>query len=415
MKIKSFFALIAAFVFLLTTTHAQVKPGNEELYQSRLAALKSPIDLSYHPEVKKYIDAYLDNPEKTREIIGMSKVYFPMIERLLKARNLPTDMKYLAVALSELDPQAQNPYGATGMWMMMFNVSKMYKLKVNSFVDERKDPKKSTITAVTHFKDLYSIYKQWPLVIAAYAASPVMLNKCIRMAGNSLYFWDLYPYIPENTRDIYPRYIAAAYILNFYRDHGIKPVFPELYSENDSALVNKWLSFQQISATLDIPLEQLRRLNPTFKKDIIPYNVDGYWVYLPKTKGKLFELLKDSVYNPLPKPTEFAPVAIQQAQVDTSQTQAVQSANQASGEENEAPKFDKKRVSYTVKKGDVLADVADWFDVTPKEIKSWNKLKSDKLQRGKKLTIWVKSSKTGYYKRINSMNATQKRKLKKKD
>lgn len=394
--------------------NAQIKPGTEEQYQTRLSVLKSPVDLSYNPQVKKHIDAYLENPEKTREIIGMSKVYFPMIEKALRVKNLPTDLKYFAVALSELDPLSQNPYGATGMWMMMYNVSKMYKLKVNSFVDERKDIRKSTATAVTHFKDLFSIYKQWPLVIASYACSPVMLNKCIRMAGNSLYFWDVYPFIPENTREAYPRFVAAAYIMNYYKEHGIKPVYPDLFNENDSVLVNKWLSFQQISATIDIPLEQLRKLNPVFKKDIIPYNVDGYWIYLPKTKGRLFELLKDTVYNPLPKPTEFAPVAIQQAQTDTTKTPTpTETATQQAP--NETTKFDKKRVSYTVKKGDILSDVADWFDVTPKEIKSWNKLKSDKLKRGQKITIWVKHSKTGYYKRINSMSTQQKKKLKKKD
>ncbi len=408
--------LINFLVFGVCISNAQIKQGSEELYQSRLATLKSPIDLSYHPEVKKYIDAYLENPEKTRELIGLSKVYFPMIERSLRSKNIPTDLKYLAVAISELDPLSQNPYGATGMWMMTYNVSKMYKLKVNSFVDERKDPKKSTQIAVTHFRDLYSIYKQWPLVIASYACSPVMLNKCIRMAGNSLYFWDIYPNIPENTRDVYPRFVAAAYILNFYRDHGIKPVYPELYTENDSALVNKWLSFQQISATLDIPIDQLRKLNPTFKKDIIPYNVDGYWVFLPKTKGKMFELLKDSVYNPLPKPMEFTPVAIQQAPPDTvagpAQTPLTETQK---APEKEEKKFDKKKVFYTVKKGDVIGDVADWFDVTAKEIKSWNKLKGDKLKRGQKLVVWVKSSKTGYYKRINTMSSAQKKKLKRKD
>lgn len=413
---KYWVLLINFLVFGMCVSNAQIKQGSEELYQSRLATLKSPIDLSYHPEVKKYIDAYLENPEKTRELIGLSKVYFPMIERSLRSKNIPTDLKYLAVAISELDPLSQNPYGATGMWMMTYNVSKMYKLKVNSFVDERKDPKKSTQTAVTHFRDLYSIYKQWPLVIASYACSPVMLNKCIRMAGNSLYFWDIYPHIPENTRDVYPRFVAAAYILNFYRDHGIKPVYPELYTENDSALVNKWLSFQQISATLDIPIDQLRKLNPTFKKDIIPYNVDGYWVFLPKTKGKMFELLKDSVYNPLPKPMEFAPVAIQQAPPDTTagntQTQLTETQK---APEKEEKKFDKKKVFYTIKKGDVIGDVADWFDVTAKEIKSWNKLKGDKLKRGQKLVIWVKSSKTGYYKRINTMSSAQKKKLKRKD
>lgn len=418
MKLKAFPVYILCLLSF-SFAFAQQK-GTEEQYMNRLATLRSPIDLSYHPSVKKYIDAYLDNPEKTREIIGLSKFYFPMIERALRNRNVPLDMKYLVVAVSELDPAAQNPAGATGLWMMMYNVSKMYKLKVNSFVDERKDPNKSSAAAASHFRDLYSIYKQWPLAIAAYGCSPVMLNKSIRMSANSMYFWDIYTNIPEPARDLYPRFIAAAYILNFYRDHGIRPVAPDLYTETDSVLVNKWLAFQQISATIDIPIEQLRKLNPIFKKDIIPYNLDGYWIRLPRSKGKLFDLLKDSVYNPLPRPTEFTPVTIQQAPKD-SLSQAVAPATAATpneAESKEAPqekKFDKKRVFYTVKKADILTDVADWFDVTPKEIRSWNKLKSDKLRSGQKLTIWVKSSKTGYYKRINTMSPKQKKALKRKD
>lgn len=409
--------LLVVLLFLCIRGNAQT--GNEQLYIQRLASLKSPVDLTYHPEVKKYIDAYLENPEKTREIIGLSKIYFPMIEKQLRAKNIPIDIKYLAVALSELDPSVQNASGASGIWMMAYNVSKMYKLKVNSFVDERRDPGGSSAVAAAHFKDLYSIYRQWPLVIASYACSPVMLNKCIRMASNSMYFWDLYPYIPEATRDVYPRFVAAAYILNFYREHNINPVYPNLYAETDSALVNKWLSFQQISSTLDIPVEQLRKLNPVFKKDVIPYNLKGYLIRLPKTKGKMFELLKDSVYKPLQSPAEFSPVAIQKTPVDTSsaKTSGPTSASKATKpepQENAEKKFDKKRVYYTVKKGDVLGNIADWFDVTPAEIRSWNKLKSDKLLSGKKLEIWVKSSKTGYYKRINTMTPAQKKKLKHK-
>jgi membrane-bound lytic murein transglycosylase D len=390
---------------------AQVK-SSDELYQARLATLKSPIDFSYHPSVKKYIDAYLENPDRTREIIGLSKVYFPVIERALRARSVTTDMKYLAVAVSELAPSIQNSYGATGMWMMMYNISRMYKVKVNSFVDERRDPVRSSAAAATHFRDLFSIYKQWPLVIAAYGSSPVALNKCIRLAGNSLYFWDLYPLLPEASRDLYPRVVAAAYILNFYREHGIKPVFPELHVETDSVRVNKWLSFQQISATLDIPLDQLRALNPIFKKDVIPYNLDGYWIILPRNKGAQFTLLRDSVYNPLPRPSDFKPIDIRKAETDSASvtTETTSTAHSATDKP-----FDKKRVIYTVKSGDFLLDIADWFDVEVREIKSWNKLKSDRLRRSQKLSIWVKSSKSGYYRQINTMSAKQKLRLKRKD
>lgn len=411
--------ILLGIISILCWVTASVAQNDQVIIQ-RLSTLKSQVELVYSPEVKKHIDAYLANPERTRELIGLSKVYFPMIERSLRAKNVPTDLKYLAVALSELDPQLQTQSGASGIWMMAYNISKMYKLKVNSFVDERKDPHKSSLIAATHFKDLFSIYRQWPLVIAAYTSSPVMLNKSIRMAGNSMHFWDVYPHIPEGTREAYPKFIAAAYICNFYKEHGLKPVQPTLFLECDSVLVNKWLSFQQISNTLDIPVEQLRKLNPVFKKDVIPYNLEGYYIKLPKSKSKNFSLLKDSVYKPLPNPSDFTPVVIQQLPSDTTkayiQNQPVTTAkNKEEDTEKARPTFDKKRVGYTVKKGEILADIADWFDVTPFEIKSWNKLKTDKLRNGQKLVIWVKQSKTGYYKRINTMSASQKKKLKRKD
>lgn len=413
---KKVHTILLGIVLLFTITAFS---QNEQVYIQRLSTLKSQVEMTYNPAVKKHIDAYLANPERTREIIGLSKVYFPMIERSLRAKNVPIDMKYLAVALAELDPLVQAPSGASGIWMMPYNVSKMYKLKVNSYIDERKDPSKSTNVAATHFKDLFSIYRQWSLVIAAYTSSPVMLNKSIRMAGNSMHFWDLYPYIPEGTREMYPKFIAAAYICNFYKDHGIKPAPAALFNETDSAMVNKWLSFQQISNTLDVPVEQLRKLNPTFKKDVIPFTLEGYLVKLPKSKGKQFHLLNDSVYKPVINPGDFAPVAIQRIPGDTpgANNGGVNKSDHTNVNRNEpaTPVFDKKRVYYTVKKGDIMADVADWFDVTPREIKSWNKLKSEKLRSGQKLVIWVKQSKTGYYKRINSMSASQKKKLKRKD
>lgn len=412
--------VLSCLLLFLCGLSSRAQSG-EQLYAQRLSTLKSAVDMSFTPEVKKHIDAYLANPEKTREIIGLSKVYFPLIEKSLRARNIPTDLKYLAFALSDLDPSVQNAAGATGIWLMQYNISKMYKLKVNSYIDERRDPAKSSGVAATHFKDLFSIYRQWPLAIAAYASSPVTLNKAIRMAGNSMNFSDLYGYIPEGNREAYPRFIAAAYICNFYKEHGIKATPPPLITETDSVLVNKWLSFQQIENTIQVPVEQLRKLNPIFKKDVIPYNVDGYLIRLPKNKGKMFSLLADTVYNPLPNPGDFAPVAVQKpaspdsAATGSSPQKSPQSSPGKGSTAQAKPRFDKQRIYYTVKKGDILINIADWFDVTPAEIKSWNKMKSDRLIAGQKLTIWVKQSKTGYYKRIDTMSAAQKKKLKSKD
>lgn len=411
--------------------------AQDQVYIQRLAALRSQTDLIYNAEVKKHIEDYIQNPTKTRDLISLSKYYFPILEKHLKAKGLPTDLKYLAVSSSELNPTFVNGNGASGIWSMSYTVSKMYKLKVNTYVDERRDVNKSSAVFAQHFKDLYSIYKQWPLVIGAYGCSPISMNKCIRMAGNSLYYWDIFPYLPTNCRDIYPQFVAATYILNYYKEHGIKTATAELVFDNDSVLVNKWLSLSQISNTLGIDLEELRKLNPIFKKDIIPMSADGYYIKIPKAKAKLFYLLSDSVYKPIN--TDIAPIIIQKEEpineqdhtgvttpipndITPKQTPVSKGGKKGKANKenlndkaNDEQKNQKALVYYTVKRGDVLGDLADWFDCSTTDIKKWNKLKSNNIQKGKKLKLYVAANKTGYYKRINKMQTNQKKKLKRKD
>lgn len=419
-----FIRLTQLFVFVMT-----VMPflGNaqEQVYIQRLAQLRSQTELLYKPEVKKFIELYLQNPDKTKELIGLSKYYFPLLEKHLKAKGLPTDLKYLALSSSELNPQFVSTSGASGIWSMSYPVSRMYKLKVNTFVDERRDPNKASAVFAQHFKDLYSIYKSWPLVIGAYGCSPTTMNKCIRMASNSLYFWDIYPFLPTACRDAYPQFVAAAYIMNYYKEHNIKPSNPDLLIESDSVLVNKPLSFEQIASTLTVNIEDLRTLNPVFKKDIIPMSADGYFVKLPKAKSRLFYLLHDSVYKPVN--TEVTPIIIQQEEPkpETSEPTTTEVKDDPKPkkkktdvvEEDDAQekKVKQAKVTYIVKKGDILNDIADWFDCTNADIKKWNKIKSNQVQKGQKLTIYVAANKTGYYKRINKMPTKQKKKIKRKD
>jgi membrane-bound lytic murein transglycosylase D len=398
---------LVIFVYVLGAVSI-AKAGVDEVYQARLAALKSPLELNYNPAVKQFIEEYINNPEKTKALISRSRHYFPMLEKTLRSKGLPIELKYLAATVSELDPAALNTSGASGIWMMAYPVSKMYKLKVNTYIDERRDPVKSTAIAGQHFKDLFSIYKSWPLAIASYGCSPVTLNKCIHISNNSLYFWDIYPHMPSFCKDLYPRVIATAYIMNYYREHGIGSAEPTLEVETDSILVNKWLSFQQIASVTGVTVEEMRYLNPVFRKDIIPFTIEGYYIRVPKSKSKAFTLLKDSVYRPINSSEVMAePIKkIQEEVVDS----VAGIANKPS-----AVKFTKKKVIYTVKKGDNLGDIADWFDVPASDIKSWNKLKKNGVKYGQKLTIWVDGSKIGYYKKVSKMTASQKKKIKKKD
>jgi membrane-bound lytic murein transglycosylase D len=408
---KKHFYIFISFVFAVCFTSAQtasplIKIETSEVYRERIASLKSGVELIYRDEIKNHIDQYLANPEMTKQIIIRSKKYFPIIEKQLKQKNLPLDLKYLAVAASGLDPTKTGPSGESGMWMMMYNVSKMYKGKINSYIDERKDPLVSSNIAVSHLKDLHAIYYQWPLAITAYAVSPFMLNKTIRRAENSLYFWDIYPLLPEGARDLYPRMIAAMYIFTYHQEHGIKlPVFADATKQEiDSVRINKWLSFQQISAVIELPVDDIRMLNPKFKRDVVPFAAEGYWLYIPKNKLLAFDRLKDSVYNPHPGVDLYDPIV-----VEKDSELLVQRPIAA---KPQPPAFDKVKVFYTVKKGDNLAEIAKWYDVSVNDIKSWNNLKSTTIYAGQKLTVWVKSSKSGYYKRINTMTRAEKNRLK---
>ncbi len=402
-------ALLFLLVFLLLNSgnlYAALK-GQDEVYQSRLAALKTGLEINYHPSAKPFIEQYLANPEQIKLLVARSKFYFPLIEKSLKQKGLPTDLKYLAATASLLDPSAVNANGASGIWMMMFQVSKMYKLKVNTYVDDRRDPVKSSQVAAQHFKDLFSIYKSWPLAIAAYGCSPVQLNKSIHSAGNSLYFWDIYKVMPSYCRDLYPKVIATVYILNYYKEHGIKIVEPIQFPVCDTVWVPKWLSFQQVSNSLDMPIELIRELNPQFRKDIIPYAQEPYYIRIPTDKAAKFSLLKDSVYRPINQ-TEFQPISIEK------DPEAVETSSEKG--EKPAEKREKiKKIFYTVKRGEVLSDIADWFDVSSADLSKWNKIKKNKIKAGQKLAIFVPASKTGYYNRINKMTAAQKKKLKRKD
>jgi membrane-bound lytic murein transglycosylase D len=387
----------------------------DEIYQNRINALKLQLDITYSPFVKTFIEEYLENPELVKQLVIRSKQYFPFIEKQLRIKGVPADLKYLAATASQLDASATNATGATGMWMMAFQVSKMYKLKVTTYIDERRDVLKSTNTAAQHFKDLHSIYKNWSLAIAAYGCSPVMLNKCIRMANNSLLFWDIYPTMPVNCRDLLPKIIATAYILNYYKEHGIKINLVEPTFDADTVIINKWISFQQIANGLNISVEELRALNPIFKRDIIPFSQEGFYVRLPKGKAKDMANIKDSVYKP---DASIAAIEFNPVEIKKDNTRNVSETISPTSEDIKKGKpatIQKVSITYVVKKGDVLGDIADWFDTTPAEIKQINKLKKNQVNVGQKLIIRVPGNKAAYYKRINTLNRAQKKKLKNKD
>lgn len=414
-------------VLFISLAFPAMADNEDQLYAQRLSSLKSPIELTYNDAVRKHIDHYLSDPQKTADLLGKCQVIFPSMEKILRDNKLPIELKYLVVAASGANNELVAPTGATGYWRMMYNVARTYGLKINSFLDERKDPVRSTQAAASYLKDLNGIYNNWQLSLAAYANTPAILNKSIRQSGYKMNYWDVYPTLPAETKEFIPEFIASAYIFNFFREHGITPHKHDLLMAFDTVSVNKWISFEQISSTLSIPVSDLRELNPIFKKDVVPLGVPPYVIKLPKGKVKNWGRLKDSTYNYVPRPVDMAPRIVQKeepkpevkpeetTQKNTENTAEPEKEEEKKTDKKETPAFNKKRINYAVKSGDVLGDIADWYDVTPAQIKSWNKLRSTKIRSGQKLIVWVPTPKFAYYSRINKMSRAQKKSLKKKD
>jgi membrane-bound lytic murein transglycosylase D len=399
--------LMVFFTLIFSGNFFRGDEADDDIYEKRIKEIESDVALAYNAEVKQYIEEYLLNKGgETSRMIGLAEHYFPAMEKILKENDVSPDLKYVAAASSNMNTTAVSEYGASGTWQLMYNTATLYQLKINSYVDERRDPLKATKAAAQHLHELNKIYKNWNLSIAAYASTPLNVNKAIRNADGSLKYWEVHPLLPQETRYLMPKFVAAAYILKYYREHMLKSQPPMIFSNPDSAMVDKWLSFEQISSTLNIDIDHLRVLNPIFKKEIIPFSPQAYVILLPKGKGSQFYKLKDSIYKTVSKPIDMSPMTIEKAD-------SIEKAEIANRPPSAVPATVK--LIYTVKSGDIMGNVADWFDVSIADIRRWNKLKSNSLIIGKKLFIFVPGKKADYYRKINAMTAKQKRAVQLKD
>ena len=256
---------------------------SDSVYMDRLTRIPSIIEMPFNDVVKKYIEAYTGRlRNKVSFMLAAANFYMPMFEEALEAYDLPMELKYLAIIESALDPKAQSRARATGLWQFMLRTSKSYGLETNSLVEERFDPQKSTWAAARYLKDLYTIYKDWNLVLAAYNSGPGNVNKAIRRAGGSTDYWEIYPFLPKETRGYVPGFIAANYVMTYYCEHGICPMDSQLPAISDTIHINKDLHLQQVANVCNIDIEQLRSLNPQFKKDLIQTSTSGFSLKLTK-------------------------------------------------------------------------------------------------------------------------------------
>lgn len=343
----------------------------DSVYASRLASLPRIIPMPYNNVVRDCIDLYTERRRNlVRYMLGMADYYFPIIEEVLDKHGLPIELKYLAVVESALNPVALSRVGACGLWQFMLPTGKQYGLTINSLVDDRRDPMKATEAACAYFKDMYAIYKDWSLVMASYNCGPGNVNKAIKRSGGKTNFWDIFPYLPKETRSYVPLFIAANYVMNYYCDHNLCPLETNLPLATDTIHVNKMLHLQQVSEVLQVDLEQLRALNPQYKRDIVPGNTGDAVLKLPTSDTYAFVDKEDSIYQY--QVEEFLPSYL--VTINGGSTSGVATLEQ---------------VTHIVLKNENIYTIANRYGVTPQEIKKWNRLSSNRLARGKRLKLYV--------------------------
>lgn len=342
---------------------------SDEEYRQRLEAMRaeSPMDFTYNRHVRDYINLYAARKRKlTQRLLGLSYLYFPMFEEMLDKYNLPLELKYLAVIESALNPVAGSRAGAKGLWQFMYGTGKVYGLKATSFIDYRFDPYLSTDAACRHLKDLYDLYDDWWLVLAAYNAGAGNVNKAIRRAGGNKNYWIIWPYLPAETRGYVPAFIAAAYVMEHAGHHNLYPLHPGiLYNGIDTVAVKQPVSFEQLSEVLSLPVEDLKFLNPAYKLGIIPANQNHtYYLRLPREYIGDFINNEYQIYNYTPKQGPDRQKLIEQ--VNRAQEQVI----------------------HIVKSGETLGAIARKYNCSVADIKRWNNLKSVNLRRKQRLIVY---------------------------
>ena len=330
---------------------------------------KTPFHIAYNPALEKVIKSYLKYRKRYYPaLMAKALYYFPMFEKYLDQYDIPIEMKYLAIVESALNPTAKSGMGATGLWQFMYPTGVQYKLKVSSYVDERQDPVRATIAACKYLSDLYSIFGDWDLALAAYNSGPGNVSKAIKRSGGYRNYWNIRPFLPRETASYVPAFYATMYLFEYQKEHNLVADAPQIrYFETDTLSVKKTISFDHVSEATGISLELIQFLNPSYKLDIIPF-VEGknYTIALPRKNSFNFIEMEEAIY--------------------------ALAAEDASKREKPLPKYFEmdKRIRYKVKNGDFLGKIANKFGVRVSDIKRWNRMKTSRLKIGQRLSIYPK-------------------------
>lgn len=393
-----------------------------EEYQERLRRLPVVMEMPYNSVVQKFIDQYSGRLRRTVSYaLGAGNFYIPIFEEALDYYGLPLELKYLPVIESALEPKAKSSAGAVGLWQFMLATGKRYDLKVNSLIDERQDPYKSSWAAARYLRDLYKIYRDWNLVIAAYNCGPTNVNKAIHRADGVRDYWAIYPYLPSETRGYVPAFIAANYIMNYYCEHNICPMKTKIPITTDTVTIMRDLHMQQVAELCNIDVEAIQALNPQYRTQLIPGSSGPMTLRLPTETLNTFIDLKDSVYNyrvdelltrrssvevddrldnrsvaskrraaRQQSASESSSSSRSSASKSSSRKSSRSSSSKSSSRSSRSSRKSKKEkssASATVRKGDTLIEIAHRNGTTVEKLKKKNKIKGNMIKPGQKLKV----------------------------
>lgn len=357
-----------------------------ELLKERLAAMdaKSPFNIEYNQGLENLIKSFLKNRKKAfASQMAVAQYYFPIFEEALAKQNVPLEIKYLAVVESALNPKAVSKAGATGLWQFMYYTGKQYNLNIDSYIDERSDPLKASAAAAQYMINMFAVFNDWDLVLASYNSGPGNVTKAIRRSGGLQNFWNIKKHLPQETQGYVPAFLATMYIYEYHKEHGINPKKALVrHFATDTVMVKKEMSFAQISSLLDIPVEQLRALNPSYKRDVIPnYAGKNHYLTLPSCKVGIFTSNEDKIYA-------YVQYEMDKREKTNGGRKGVFLKDSiALASNNNKIKY------YKVKKGDNLGEIAKNNSVAVSDLKKWNHLKGNAVASGKSLKIIIENDK----------------------
>ncbi|CAN5294170.1 hypothetical protein BH23BAC1_BH23BAC1_29320 [soil metagenome] len=365
-------------IFRSSYVYDFIPDASYELIEDRLSCLETTIPLHFNPKVKAFVDYFtIRDREYTRMILRRMEVYFPIFEYYLKKHNMPEELKYLSVVESGLNPKAISRVGATGLWQFMGPTGRQYKLNQNNFIDERMDPYKATEAACLYMKDLYRMFDDWELALAAYNSGPGNVRKAIRKSGYKKGFWAIYDNLLKETRSYVPQFVAVIYALNYADEHNISVENSKEYAMRaDTVLISQAVNLKPLAEQLEICLDDLERLNPEIKRGALPEHIKDYPLRIPIDKKEFLAENKTIVLDSARKSGRFTETEFIVKASNPTTTSSAQG---------------KEKIVYKVRSGDALGKIAAKYNVSLSELKDWNSLSSNIIRPGQNLTVWVKS------------------------